>query len=253
MRELVLKFANLISILWLLFPSRIRNFIITSLFILESRDRNTKKGLIRIFRIKDKLEWIINERSLKYENGIHPKHRLTDYHSFFIERIKNGEKILDVGCGNGMVAMSIAKAFPKSFVLGVDINNKNIEFAENISKEKGIRNIRFAKGDISNEVNINADVVILSNVLEHINKRVIFLQNIFKKSKAKKFLIRVPLFERDWQIALRKELDTYYFSDNDHKIEHTVNEFKKEINQAGFYIKDMKTIWGEIWAECEYE
>lgn len=253
MRELVLKFANLISILWLLFPSRIRNFIITSLFILESRDRNTKKGLIRIFRIKDKLEWIINERSLKYENGIHPKHRLTDYHSFFIERIKNGEKILDVGCGNGMVAMSIAKAFPKSFVLGVDINNKNIEFAENISKEKGIRNIRFAKGDISNEVNINADVVILSNVLEHINKRVIFLQNIFKKSKAKKFLIRVPLYERDWQIALRKELDTYYFSDNDHKIEHTVKEFKKEINQAGFYIKDMKTIWGEIWAECEYE
>lgn len=253
MRELVLKFANYTSILWLLLPSRIRNFFITSLLILESRDRNTKKGLIRIFRIKDKLEWIINERSLKYENGIHPKHRLTDYHSFFIERIKNGEKILDVGCGNGMVAMSIAKAFPKSFVLGVDINNKNIEFAENISKEKGIKNIRFVKGDISNEVNINADVVILSNVLEHIKKRVIFLQNILKKSKAKKFLIRVPLFERDWQIALRKELDTYYFSDNDHKIEHTVKEFKKEINQAGFYIKDMKTIWGEIWAECEYE
>ena len=142
---------------------------------------------------------------------------------------------------------------PKSFVLGVDINNKNIKFADNISKEKGIRNIRFVNGDISNEQNINADVVILSNVLEHINKRVLFLQNIFKKSKAKKFLIRVPLFEREWQIALRKELDTYYFSDNDHKIEHTVKQFKKEINQAGFYIKDMKTIWGEIWAECEYE
>ena len=253
MREFVLKFANLISFLWLLFPSRIRIFFITSLFIIESRDRNTKKGLIRIFRIKDKLEWIINERSLKYENGIHPKHRLTDYHAFFIERIKNGEKILDVGCGNGMVAMSIAKALPKSFVLGVDINNKNIKFADNISKEKGIRNIRFVNGDINNEQNINADVVILSNVLEHINKRVLFLQNIFKKSKANKFLIRVPLFERDWQIALRKELDTYYFSDNDHKIEHTLKQFKKEISQAGFYIKDMKTIWGEIWAECEYE
>ena len=89
--------------------------------------------------------------------------------------------------------------------------------------------------------------------IKDINKRVLFLQNIFKKSKAKKFLIRVPLFEREWQIALRKELDTYYFSDNDHKIEHTVKQFKKEINQAGFYIKDMKTIWGEIWAECEYE
>ena len=47
-----------------------------------------------------------------------------------------------------------------------------------------------------------------------------------------------------------KELNTYYFSDNDHKIEHTVKEFYEEMNSSGLIIKDLKTIWGEIWAVC---
>ena len=253
MKNLLLKLADFLSFFWLLIPSKMRNFLITSLFILESRDNNTRKGLIRIFRIKDKLEWVINERSLKYDYGIHPKHRLTDYHNFFIKRISNGEKVLDIGCGNGMVAMSIAKECPKSFVLGIDVNEKNIKIAKNISNNRFIKNIKFIQGDIYDQEILEADVVILSNVLEHINDRIDFLKNIYKISKAGKFLIRVPLFERDWQMALRKEIGTYYFSDSDHKIEHTITEFKKEINKSGFYIQELLTVWGEIWAYCNYE
>ena len=40
-----------------------------------------------IFLIKDSLDWVINERALKYGQGIHPKHKLTNYHHFFIDRI----------------------------------------------------------------------------------------------------------------------------------------------------------------------
>ena len=61
-------------------------------------------------------------------------------------------------------------------------------------------------------------------------------------------LMRVPLFERDWQMPLRKELGVNYFSDNDHKIEHTLNEFKNEIMDAGLFINNINTLWGEIWA-----
>ena len=67
------------------------------------------------------------------------------------------------------------------------------------------------------------------------------------------FLIRVPLFERDWQLALRKELGIYYFSDLDHEIEHTTSEFKREVNDANLKIKEIFTIWGEIWANCSNE
>ena len=103
------------------------------------------------------------------------------------------------------------------------------------------------------EKNINVDYVILSNVLEHIENRIQFLKDIQKATKSNRFLIRVPNFSRDWQIPMRKELGIYYFSDNDHKIEHTSEELEQELKSAGFIIKEKITIWGEIWTECEYE
>ena len=45
-----------------------------------------------------------------------------------------------------------------------------------------------------------------------------------------------------------RELGIDYFSDNDHKIEHSIVEFKKEISDSKLIIKEMKTLWGEIWA-----
>ena len=44
-----------------------------------------------------------------------------------------------------------------------------------------------------------------------------------------------------------------YFSDLDHEIEHTIDEFKKEISDSKLKIKEMFTIWGEIWANCSNE
>ncbi len=66
-------------------------------------------------------------------------------------------------------------------------------------------------------------------------------------------LIIVPYFKRDWQIALRKKLGMYYFCDNDHKIEHTLEELENELMAAKLVIKETITIWGEIWTKCEYE
>ena len=73
---------------------------------------------------------------MKHGDGIHPKHQLTNYHQFFIDRIINGENVLDVGCGNGSVTISIAKKLSKSFISGIDINKKNIEFAKQKQKEE---------------------------------------------------------------------------------------------------------------------
>ena len=252
-KKIILKIADFISFFWLVIPSKVRILFFTSLFILESRDNNPKRSLKRIFRVKDKLEWIINERAINYDSGIHPKHRLTGYHEFFIERIKNGQRVLDVGCGNGVVALDIAIKCPLSKIIGVDINKNNIDKANQYLKEKSIDNIRFIYGDINNEKRIESDIVVLSNILEHIKDRKSFLINIYELSNAKIFLIRVPLFERDWQIPLRRELGIYYYSDNDHEIEHTIEEFVNEMRLANLKVTEIKTIWGEIWATCKYE
>ena len=101
-KKIILKFASLIALIWFCIPFKIRKFLFTSFFIIESRGHSAKNGLKRVFKIKDKLEWIINERAVQYGNGVHPKHSLIGYHNFFIDRIINGEVVLDVGCGSGL-------------------------------------------------------------------------------------------------------------------------------------------------------
>ena len=251
-KNIILKFVKIFSYVWLFLPTNFRRFLFTSFFMLESRENNPAISIKNLFLIKDKLDLIINERALKYGSGIHPKHKLTNYHQFFIDKINNGENVLDVGCGNGSVAMSIAKKLPKSSITGIDINKKSIEFAKQKQKDSNLNNLNFINGNI-NDYKIVSDVVILSNVLEHIDNRITFLRNLRKLSGARTFLIRVPYFKRDWQIAFRKKLGMYYFSDNDHKIEHTLEELTKELGSANLVIKETKIIWGEIWSECEYD
>ena len=123
-KNFILFIAKVFSYFWLIIPAKIRRFLLTSFFILESRNDNRKQSIKNLFLIKDKLDWIINERALNYGNGVHPKHSLTNYHQFFIERIKNGERVLDVGCGNGSVAISIAKSHSNSSVTAIDLSKK---------------------------------------------------------------------------------------------------------------------------------
>ncbi len=215
---------------------------------MESR---TKPGIAlrQLLLISDKLEWVINERALAYGDGEHPKHRLTNYHEFFIQNIHNGQRILDVGCGYGSVSRSIAIAHPDSVVIGLDIDKARLSQAQNACNPP---NLSFLEGDATKYSPEGSwDVVVLSNVLEHISNRVDFLQNLQKVTNAKTFLIRVPLFERSWQMPLRDELGVSYYSDDDHKIEHRVDEFVYEVTNSGLKITEMITIWGEIWSCCD--
>ncbi len=252
-KKLILKIADYFSIFWLLVPSKIRKFIFISSFILESRGSKSYSGLIRLFELKKNLEWVINERSIAYDKGVHPKHRLTNYHNFFIDRINDGEVVLDVGCGQAIVAASIANVRKNSLIMGIDINKDNIRKGKNLINSKKLRNVKLICGDINDQKELRVDKIILSNVLEHIDNRIEFIENLKLITKAKYFLIRVPLFERDWQIPLMRELGIEYFSDNDHKIEHSIMEFKKEMSDSKLIIKEMETLWGEIWVSCVNE
>ena len=251
MKKYILLFANLIAIFWRIIPSKIRLYFITSVFILESRNKNSKKGIINLFYIKDKLEWVINERAIAIGNGEHPKHYLMNYHQFFIDRIVDGQNVLDIGCGYGSVAFSIAKFHKKSEVLGVDLDDNRLNQA---IKTKKLKNLNFYKGDATVTLPKGVwQIVVLSNVLEHISDRKSFLNNLINITEAKRFLIRVPLYERDWQIPLRDELKVNYYNDSDHKIEHKIVEFKKEMEDVGLGIDELHTKWGEIWACCSNE
>lgn len=194
----------------------------------------------------------INNLAMIYEKKygsrrlIHPKHRLTEYHKFFISKIKPQENVLDLGCGYGAVAYSIAQCI-QGKVLGIDIDAESIKKAKD---QFSLNNLEFEIGDGCNICKRKGfETIVLSNVLEHINDRINFLKNCNIRIKPKRWLIRVPMKNRDWSVALRDELGLYSYLDQDHKTEYTKDSFLHEIQAAGMTVKTLDIQWGEIWAE----
>ncbi len=93
------------------------------------------------------------------------------------------------------------------------------------------------------------DVIVASNVLEHIDDRRAFLTKIQDTCAPKRWLIRVPMIDREWQVALRQELGVRHFCDPTHYVEYTRQSFEEEMSDAGFTLRHLQVNWGEIWAE----
>ena len=198
--------------------------------------------LILSLKFSNFLYKVISFLAIKNEGGIHPKHRLIGYHRFFIDNISVNDTVLDIGCGNGALAYDLAgKA--KS-VTGIDIVEKNISKAK---AKYSKANIEYILGDVTRDLKRQKfSVIILSNVLEHIEDRPVFLKQI--KGLATKYLVRVPMFDRDWLPLYKKELGIDWRLDKTHFIEYTESLFKEEIIDAGYQIDSLSIQFGEIWA-----
>ncbi|TAL50339.1 class I SAM-dependent methyltransferase [Patescibacteria group bacterium] len=180
--------------------------------------------------------------AIKAEGGIHPKHRLMNYHQFFLDHITQSDRVLDIGCGNGVLAYDLADV--AAYVMGIDLNEKNRHAWENRFARKNLE-YHIADATIFSPEE-HFDVVVLSNVLEHIERRVEFLQRI--KHLAPLFLIRVPMIDRDWITLYKKEIGIEYRLDMTHFTEYTLQSFTDEIQEAGFTMKSSSIQFGEIWA-----
>ena len=248
LKHLLLNLAGLLGWFWHLLPVRLRDTFITGLYILESRASNPAQGLRRLLSLEDRLDWVMNERAMTYGGGVHPKHRLIRYHDFFVERIPIGAHVLDIGCGYGAVARSIATRVKDCIVVGVDLDQIRLAQARAGDVPS---NLSFIEADARFDLPLGScNVVVLSNILEHIEDRVGFLADILRQVQPEKVLIRVPSFEREWKLPLRKELGVNYFSDPEHFIEHRYEELCNELNLSGLLPTEVIMLWGEIWVDC---
>ncbi len=228
-------------------PSRI-NIFITLIDRLIGKD--TPEKALRFLLELDKRLYVLSGRaSVRYGNGCHTKHRHIKYHDFFIENTPVGSKVLDVGCGNGALTFDIAGKVSGVSIYGIDKVSTNIE----IAREKfHYRNIRYVCGDaLSDLPDEKFDVIILSNVLEHIENRIDFMRTLKDRYKPSRFIIRVPLFERDWRVPLKKELGIDYRLDVTHHIEYFQEEFLEEIKHSDLCLGKTEFRWGEIWCVAE--
>ena len=177
-------------------------------------------------------------------NGLHPKHRILDYHQWFSSKLQPDWNVLDIGCGNGALAGALITNCRR--IVGIDIDPEKIREAKAKNPNP---NIEFRVGDATSYAFFEKfEAVVLSNVLEHIKHRAEFLKNISKYSD--NFLVRIPMIDRDWITLYKKERGIPYLLDPAHFIEYTFESFSTEMNNAGLSIIEHRVRYGELYSVC---
>jgi len=185
-------------------------------------------------------------------NGIHPKHRLTQYQGWFLNNIEKDWVVLDVGCNTGTMTSALGEK--AKHIYGIEINGKLLEKA---SREKKRRNVDFYLGDATTfdySPLMPIDCVTLSNVLEHIEERVEFLKKMVRQVNwrgKKRFLVRVPMVDRDWITLFKREVGVEWRLDPTHFTEYTQAQFERELGEAGIRVRSLSIRFGEIYAVAE--
>lgn len=199
-----------------------------------------------LFRLDADLYPLQGQKAIEYDSGIHTKHRHMHYHDFFVDRVREGERVLDLGCGNGALSYDVAEKAGAE-IAAIDLSAANVAIAR---ERYAHPRVAYYVGDALQDLpNGSYDVVIMSNVLEHLPERAAFLRRVQEVAHPSRFLIRVPLFERHWSVPLKLELGVEWRLDPTHETEYTLESFAEEMAAAGLRITHQQVRWGEIWAE----
>jgi SAM-dependent methyltransferase len=209
-----------------------------------ARQRLPRESLHALLELQDEIFRRVDVLAVDLDGGVHAKHRIMRYHDFFVERVRAGERVLDVGCGKGELAHDLAERAGAN-VTGIDVNRDALDFARShFASER----LELVEADARTwDPGRRFDVVVLSNVLEHIDDRVGLLRRLLDTARAGRILIRVPVLERDWSVGLRRELGVFYFSDPTHATEYDRDQLVGELAEAGLEPVEIQQRWGELW------
>lgn len=102
-----------------------------------------------------------------------------------LHSIKFEGKLLEVGSGRGRFCLDIAKKFPKSEVIGIDLSKQMVDYSNNEAKRQRLVNPTFFVGNANNLqfVDNNFDVVLCLQVLMHIPDKIRVLNEIKRVPK----------------------------------------------------------------------
>jgi SAM-dependent methyltransferase len=231
-----------------LLPARLLRGPVRFWLSVVAADPDRRRALRELLAHEQATRQALDQAAIAYDNGVHAKHRLTRYHDFFVERIHPGERVLDVGSGKGELAHDLTVRAGAT-VVGIDNNLHHLAFARSrFAHER----LEFREGDVLEQIPDGGfDVVVLSNVLEHVRDRVGLLRRLAASAAPKRMLLRVPVYARDWLVPLREELGLSYFSDPGHFVEYDERGLRAELEAAGLRLTEVHHVWGEMWAAAE--
>lgn len=210
-----------------------------------ARRRQPSAALRALLELHDELFRRIDVLAVDLDGGVHAKHRIMRYHDFFVDRVHPGETVLDVGCGKAELAHDLVER-ARAKVTGIDINRSSLDFARGRFASE---HLELVEADARTwQPDRSFDVVVLSNVLEHIDDRVGLLSRLVTIGRPKRVLLRVPVLERDWSVGLRRDLGVSHFSDPTHETEYDRDQLVSELAAAGLEPAEIEQRWGELWA-----
>jgi len=88
--------------------------------------------------------------------------------------------ILDLGTGNGEVAIRVALKFPRSSVLGIDVSSGMINEAEKKVRKIGVKNVRFTVLPMENLKMERADFVVSNLAFHHVKNKLSVMKRVYR-------------------------------------------------------------------------
>jgi 2-polyprenyl-3-methyl-5-hydroxy-6-metoxy-1,4-benzoquinol methylase len=76
--------------------------------------------------------------------------------------------LLDVGCGDGIITLEVARRFPQMIVRGIELEPDGVVIAERTRTGLGLENVSFFVGDVNTFDFDRADAALLLDVIEHL-------------------------------------------------------------------------------------
>jgi SAM-dependent methyltransferase len=175
----------------------------------------------------------------KSREYVHPKHLLGDSEDnyWYLAYVEPGADVLDVGCGNGMHSLKVARRCRR--VAGVDGDLGSLGVARRTGLARGQANAAFFAANLEDGLPVRSarfDTVICLDLLEHVHKRDLILTEIRRALRAGgALLLAVPNRATSWKRRLERA-GLFAYSDPDHKIEYTREELEEELERNGFRV-----------------
>jgi len=210
--------------------------------MLESRRARLRSAPRR--QLIDELAWYrqmeqlldrhMNVIAAQAYGGRHPKHWLWVSHKqFILDRVRAGERILDVGCGGSAYLLWMAQKGCR--VTAWDRNPAAIELARSIMQHE---NLSFEVRDVTTHPPREPfDTVICSHVIEHLDDPVAVLAAL--RRCAGRLIVAVPPDDNRWQKVMFRDLGLPWKDDEDHRREYTPALLRSHVESAGWRITEM--------------
>ena len=149
----------------------------------------------------------------------------------------NGKKIFDAGCGFGSIAIEIAKAYPKTEIIGIDLAEPLIKIGQSLIIKEGLeKQITLKKGDVQKiDYPDNTFDLVINSYLLHIVENPVKMLNEIERITKPGGIIMITDLRKCWLKYFMKKFNVSY----------TIQEAEKIIAESN--IRQSKVTKGFFW------